>query len=157
MKKLIGIIILAVMLMASNALAAGSCTQSAKSYTGGAFIVTLVCTGDSSSGSIPAINIAASYMAVVEGTHYLYLVNAYPTADGTAPDAADVSVTMAGEDLLGGKGANLIHATAKQGTIPYSTFMTNYRYPIITGQLAVAVANQATESANYTVELIFVR
>jgi len=157
MKKYIAIIITVIMLMASNLWAAGSCVESVEAWTGGFVTVRLACTGDSANGSIPTITISTDTMNLIKGTHYLYQVKAYPTSGGTAPDAADVTVLMNGADLLGGKGVNLIHATATYDTLPYSSFMSTYRYPAINGALTVAVANQATVSANYTIELIFVR
>lgn len=157
MKKIILTIILAVMLMASNLWAAGSCVESVKSYTGGFVIVSFACTGDIANGSIPAKAFSAEAMALIQGTHWLAQVKTYPTSGGTAPDAADVTVTMNGMDLLGGKGVNLIHATATQDTIPYSLFMTSYRYPPVTDTITTAVANQATASANYTIDHLFSR
>lgn len=156
-KKAFVMIILAVMLMASNAWAAGSCTETVQSYIGGSVVVKQACTGDSSNGSIPTITFSSDAMALIKGTHYLYQVKAYPTSGGTAPDAADVTVVMDGMDLLGGKGVNLIHATATQDTLPYSTFMSMYRFPAVTNTITSAVSNQATVSANWTLEYIFVR
>lgn len=157
MKKLIMTIILAVMLMASNLWAAGSCTESVEAYTGGFTIIKLACTGDAADGSIPTQTISTDAMNTVLGTFYFYQCKTYPTSGGTAPDAADVTVNMSGQDMLGGKGVNLVHATATQDVMPYSTFMSTYRYPAVIGTITVAVANQATHSANYTIELIFVR
>lgn len=156
MKKAI-IFTLAIMalLISGLAHAAGSCTQTDTTYLDGATVIKLTCTGDASNGSIPTITIDMSNVAL--GKHYLYQVIAYPTSGGTAPDAADVTVNMSGQDLLGGKGVNLIHATATYDTYPYSTFMSLYRYPMITAALTVAVANQDTAAANYTIELVFVR
>lgn len=117
-------------------------------------MITLACTGDSSDGSIPSTTVDVSHL---KGKFYLYQVVAFPTSGGTAPDAADVTVTMDGQDLLGGKGVNLIHATATQDVFPYSTFMSSWRFPLITSNLTLAVANQATASANFTILLKFVR
>lgn len=157
MKKIIIAIILAVMLMASNAYAAGSCAETIADYPGSFVIVKLACTGDAANGSIPNTALSTAAITLLTGKNYLYTVSAYPTSGGTAPDAADVTVTMGGIDLLGGKGVNLIHATNRQDTFPYSVFMPSYRFPVVTGQITVAVANQATASANYTIELVFVR
>lgn len=156
MKKLIGIIILAVMLMASNTWAtAGSCVETDLDTIGGAFIVKLACTGDSTNGSLPTQTINSDVITLLDNKYFLVNVKVYPTSGGTAPDAADVTVNMDGLDLLGAKGVNLIHATATQDVCPYSTFMSAWRYVLITSALTVAVANQATNSANYTIELIF--
>ncbi len=158
MKKLLFYLsLLLITLVAAQSFAAGSCTQSAKHYGGkDSIVVTFICTGDSSNGSIPNTAISAATMAEIKtDAHYLYNVIAYPTSGGTAPDAADVSVLMGGTDLLGAKGVNLIHATLKQDTFPYSTFMTSYRFPVITDTVTLSVANQATNSANFTIEMDF--
>lgn len=158
MKRILAIIALTALLIVPGSLyAAGSCTEKVDQKSNGSVVVRLACTGDSSAGTIPTQTISAETMAAIKLTHYLYQVKAYPTSGGTAPDAADVTVNMDGQDLLGAKGVNLIHATATYDTLPYSTFMSAYRYPLVTNTLTVAVANQATASANYTIELIFVR
>ena len=166
MKKILFAIILAALFLPSLSLAAGSCTQSVSAYTGGYVIVKLACTGDSTDGSIPNTAIATAAMDLITGTHYLYTVSAYPTADGTAPDAADVFILDAnGEDLLGStdggttanKGANLIHATLKKTTLPYTHHLNAAYFPAITNALTLKTANQETASANYTIELVFVR
>lgn len=111
MKKIL-FAILAVMLMASEAWAAGSCTNTLDHYSASVVSIKLVCTGDSANGSIPTQTLTTAQMDLINGTHYLYQVKAYPTTGGTAPDAADVAVLMSGMDLLGAKGVNLIHASA---------------------------------------------
>lgn len=127
-------------------------------YSPGAKVVSFVCTGDSSNGSIPSTLMSTVFYEIIRKNNcYLYQVVAFPTSGGTAPDAADVTVTMDGQDLLGGQGVGLIHATATQDVFPYSAFMTSYRFPLITNNLTLAVANQATASANFTILLKFVR
>ena len=166
MKKTILAIILAALFLPSLTFAAGSCAQTVSAYTGGYVVVKLACTGDSANGSIPNMAIATATMDLVTGTHYLYTVSAYPTSGGTAPDAADVFLLDAnGEDLLGStdggttanKGANLIHATLKKTTIPYSHYLSAAYFPAVVNTLTLKVASQATASANYTIELVFVR
>ncbi len=159
MKKLL-LILVALLIMALPVLSwsAGSCTQAtAEYYRWGDVKIVLVCTGDAANGSIPTQTISAANMALIQGTHWLYWVRAYPTPGGTAPDAADVAVLMDGQDLLGTKGVNLIHATATQDVFPYSAFMSTWRFTPITNTLTVTVANQATPSANYTIEMYFSR
>lgn len=157
MKKIF-LAIMAVLLMASTSWAtAGSCTQTVSDYIGGMVKVSLVCTADSTNGTLPTQTIDTDTMTLLTGTYYLYSVTAYKTVGGTAPDAADVTVLMNSMDLLGGKGVNLIHASATYDTAPYSAFMASYRYPMIVNTLTVAVANQSTSSANFTIELLFVR
>ena len=166
MKKIIFAIILAAMLMASNLYAAGSCTQKANYNTNDAIIVIFTCTGDASDGSIPDTAINNETIASLKGKYYLYTVTAYPTSGGTAPDAADVFVLDAnGEDLLGSadggttanKGENLIHATLKKTTIPYSYYLSSYYFPLVNNVSTLRVSSQATASAEYTIELTFVR
>lgn len=159
MKKL-SIILFALLMLALPVLSwsAGSCTQAtAVPYRWGDLKITLICTGDSDNGSIPTQTISNDNMGLILGTHWLYSVKAYPTPGGTAPDAADVAVLMDGQDLLGTKGANLIHATATQDVFPYSAFMSSWRYVPVTNTITLTVANQGTASANYTIELYFSR
>jgi hypothetical protein len=157
MKKILFIIALALAFSASSLWAAGSCKQYPYESTAGFVRVEFRCTGDPADGSIPTQTLAAATQALIESTYYLYLVEAKPTAGGTAPDAADVAVNMSGRDQLGAKGVNLIHATATQETFPYSTFMSSYFYPLVRSAITVTVANQITASANFTIELVFVR
>ena len=180
MKRSIFAIIL-VMLLASTSwgLTPGSCVQTASESPGGFVYVKLVCTGSPDDGALPNTAISANItataqgvryltdvMSLIQGTHYLYTVAAYPTSGGTAPDTADVFILDAnGEDLLGSvdggttanKGLNLIHATLKKTTMPYSHYLSMFYYPAVSGTLTLKVSNQTTASANYTVELIFVR
>ena len=166
MRKLILLTAVLALLIPAWAFGAGICVQSATKYTDGMVVVKIACTGDDSDGSIPDTAITSDIIAAVKGTHYLYTVSAYPTSGGTAPDAADVFVLDDnGEDLLGStdggttanKGANLIHATLKKTTFPYTHFLSNAYFPAIVGGLTIRVANQATVEANYTLELTFVR
>ena len=113
-------------------------------------------TGDASDGSVPAVTLPAEVMSKITGI-YLYSVTAYPTTGGTAPDAADVAVNDGSFDVLGGKGVNLIPASGQNDAFPYSVFMGSWRYWIVKNVLNVAVANQATPSANFTVVLKLVR
>jgi len=164
MKKIL--LSLLFLLIAQSAWSAGSCTQTATRMPDGFYSVKFICTGDSSNGSIPNTAISNASMGVISGSHWLYTVSAYPTSGGTAPDAADVFILDAnGEDLLGSvdggttakKGLNLIHATLKNSTFPFSNFMQRYYFPPVTGVLTLKVLNQATPSPNYTVELVFGR
>lgn len=167
MKRLALIIALCLAIALPSSLwAAGSCTQTPYQFTGGFVRVVMACTGDAANGSIPDTALSSDITALIAGTHYLYSVSAYPTSGGTAPDAADVFVLDAnGEDLLGSvdggttanKGLNLIHATLKKTTLPYSAYLSAHYYPGVTGALTLKVLNQATVSANYTIELLFAR
>jgi hypothetical protein len=156
MKKLLLIAALIVALAVPGLLwAAGSCTQSAVVDSGSRYVsIKFVCTGDSGDGSIPATAISTANMKLILDKARLLSVTAYPTSGGTAPDAANVTLTMNGQDLLGGAGTNLIHATATQDAYPLNTG-GDIRFPLITNTVTLAVAAQATVSANYTIEAIF--
>ena len=157
MKKIFALILIFLSLPVICFAVDGTCVESVSSYTGGHTYVDLACTGSTVDGSVPTQTISTAAMALIQGTHYFYRVVVKPTAGGTAPDAADVTINMDGQDMLGGKGVNLIHATATQDTLPYSTFMSSYRYPPAKNTITVGFANQATTSANFTVSLEFVR
>ena len=156
MKKLLLIAAIIVALAIPGILwAAGSCTQTAVKDASSRYLtIKFVCTGDSANGSIPATAISSDNMGIILDKARLLYVTAYPTSGGTAPDAADVTLTMNGQDLLGGAGVNLIHATATQDTYPLNTG-GDIRFPLITNTVTLAVAAQATVSANYTIEAIF--
>ena len=156
MKKLLMISALIVALAIPVSLwAAGSCTQTPTRDASSRYVlIKFACTGAADDGSIPATPISADNMTLILDKARLLSVTAYPTSGGTAPDAADVTLTMNGQDLLGGAGANLIHATATQDTYPLNTG-GDIRFPLITGTVTLGVANQATVSANYTIEAVF--
>ena len=156
MKKLLWIAAVMVALaLPGSVLAAGACPQEPVADPGGRYVtITFTCTGDSGDGSVPATAFNAANMALILDKARLNYVRAYPTSGGTAPDAADVTLTMNGQDLLGGAGANLIHATATQDVYPLNTG-GDIRFPLITGTVTLGVANQATASANYTIEAVF--
>lgn len=140
-------------------IAAGSCVQTYNQMPSGNVTVKFTCTGDGAGdtpGTIPTQTITGTAANLIKGL-YLYQVISYPAPGGTAPDAADVTVNQDGQDLLGTKGVNLIHATLTYDVFPYSVFMSKDRLPMITGVVTYAVANQATASANWTTELQFGR
>lgn len=167
MKKILAFVVVIILVSVSLAIAAGSCTESSgyRGKTNNAFRVILTCTGDASAGTIPDQALSGPVVNEIMGM-YLYSVSAWPTSGGTAPDAADVFVLDAfGEDLLGSadggttanKGANLIHATLKKTTLPYSYYLSTHYFPVVTNTLTVRAKNQGTASANFTIELDFVR
>ena len=166
MKKMLFVVLVAAMLaMPANVSAAGKCAETV--FDSGSFVtVRFSCTGDGSDGSIPNTVLSSHAMSILLRGFYLYTVTAYPTSGGTAPDAADVFILdAAGEDLLGSadggttanKGANLIHATLKKTTLPYSHYLSTHYYPAVTGALTLKVSSQGTASANYTVEAVFIK
>lgn len=154
MKKVFFAVCLAVLFAASACFAAGSCSQKA-GVSGTITTITLTCTGDASNGGVPATALTNTYTFPYIGKHLL-AVKAYPTPSGTAPDAADITVKdVSGLDMLGALGTNLIHATDTIARLPYNATVGLYWYPAIDSVLTVAVANQATVSANFTIELQF--
>lgn len=160
--------------MVTGAWAAGTVTQTITQIAKGRYKVTLVCTGDVAGGTVGTIPATATTDydtngALLNGViigKYLIEVNAFPTADGTAPDAASVLIKDTNSlDLLGSEdgataynGLNLIHATLPRSTtpdkyIPRAGLHALY-YPQITGALTVSVTDQATAEADFTIELI---
>ena len=176
MKRIILFIaILAFLLFPISLMAAGSATGTFTKLTKDIRIITYAFTGDSSGGTAPSIgsddysSASRTYTDLIRGW-YLYQVSAWPTASGTAPDEAGICVLDAdGLDLLGSvdagttpyKGLKLIHATVKVTCGPdnYELGQTAHRnyYPIVKSELSVTTNGQGTSSANWTVELIFVR
>ncbi len=147
---------------------AGSVTQSVSNENRGenrVKLVTFICTGDAANGSIPNTDMTEDMKG-----WYLYSVTAFPTAGGTAPDAADVFILDENDlDLLGCEdgsttayaGLTLIHATLTRKALPnlYTPRAGNHVnfYPMVTGTLTLKVANQATNDAEYTIVLTFIR
>lgn len=166
-KLIIATILVWVFCVVSLTFAAGSCTQSATQDAAGKFvIVKFVCTGDAANGSIPNTAVSSSIMALVKYKYSLVTVTAYPTSGGTAPDAADVFILDANSrDLLGSldgsttanAGANLIHPTLTKSAMPFNPVVGEAYNAPVTNDLTLKVSNQSTVSANYTVELVFVR
>lgn len=160
MKRLFILIALALAFLLPSSLWAatpGTCVQTPYQIGPMSLLVRFVCTDSADGGGMATQTVDTATMALLDGSYFLYSVTARPTTGGTAPDAADIAVLMNGEDLLGGKGVNLIHATATQDTLPYSAFMASYRYPRINNTVTMTIANQGTASANYTIDLDFER
>ncbi len=165
MKKVFALIVCLAILIPSIAFSAGTVTVTRKAVVP-QFVeqVIFTCTGDGSNGSIPNTSITQEILRYINGM-YLYCITAYPTSGGTAPDAADVFILNAqSEDLLGsadnstaGNGANLIHATLSRTTLPKLYLPAVNFYPVVNGILTLQVSNQATNDANYTVVLTFVK
>lgn len=173
-KRFFGLVVLlTAFLFNSTVFAAGDVTQlTRESYPNSDLQIKklpILCTGDSSDGSIPNTATNAVNTSFIEGMR-LFQVEAYPTVGGTAPDSADVFVLDADSmDLLGSvdgsttayRGLSLIHATLKRATTPdiYHAGQTAHvdYYPLITGALTIKVKNQATASANWTIVLTFIK
>lgn len=167
-KKLTLFLVLFFVTFASNVFAAGSCSVSrnhTRLYHGIIVQKTLLfeCEGDAADGSIPDWEISADDLQYIQGWR-LESVTAFPTASGTAPDAASVLIKRNGEDLLGSTdgsaasmGLNLIHATLSQTTQPFNNKDGSFRYPRIRDDdtIELSVYDQATVEADFSVLLIF--
>lgn len=95
----------------------------------------------------------STYTSLIRGK-YLRMVEAYPTAGGIAPDAADVTVKdAAGLDLLNAGGANLIHATNTQATYPLMDDVSAKM--LVNGNLTIGIANHTTNAGQFTIRLFF--
>lgn len=129
-------------------------------------IITYEITADSGDGSVDDITTDTDYVSantrvdtrkltdLIKG-RFLRMAEAFPTSGGTAPDAADVTVSTAdGLDLLNAGGANLIHATDTQAIYPLMDDVAAKM--LVNSALTIAVANQATASADITIRLYFI-
>lgn len=95
----------------------------------------------------------STYTDLIKGRE-LTKVEAFPTSGGTAPDAADVTVSDSdGLDLLNGNGTGLIHATDKKSTYPLNDVLPSTI--TVRGALTIAIANQGTNGADFTIRLCF--
>jgi len=173
MKKFIITIFIVLLLIAGQVWAAGSVTQTITEIAKDTYIVTFVCIGDASNGSIPNTattdfdSAGNSLNGTIRGLR-LKEVKAYPTSGGTAPDAASVFILDDDSlDLLGSEdgsttawaGLNLIHATLPRSAVPNRYLPRagqhqNY-WPVVDGVLTLKVSDQGTASADYTIELKF--
>lgn len=95
---------------------------------------------------------------------HLFSAEAWPVSGGTAPDAADLTIKAVDqknglvlEDLLGGNGVGLIHATLAQRCAPKSTFTGLADYPLVKTSLKFDIANQATASADFVIRVTGVK
>ena len=145
MRKLSILIVLAVLLIASNALAAGTVTQATTQIAENMYKVVFTCTGDASDGSIPdtdttdgRINGFYSYRVIINNT----------TAQTDTSDDADVYIKDAGGiDLMNGQGVDQLDADT-------CNYVRLCRHDPISGPLTLDVNNQSQTSAVYTVTLI---
>lgn len=146
-----------------SAYGAGTCDETRRDLNakGSLVEVEFLCIGDASDGSLPDTTITG-----FKGFH-AYSVETWPLTP--APDAADVFLfdSTVGStvklDLLGSadgttavNGLNLISATAPKYTMCVNTDGTA-NYPLLSGDLTLSFANQATVSAQFGVRVKFMR
>lgn len=118
--------------------------------------VTLTCTGGTigDAGTIPTtvINTLTNVVAYrLTGTD-LTFVQAYPGAV-LPTDASDITITMDGVDILGGRGTNLIDATSYTSCAP-GTVSAVGDVPI-TGNITLNLSNNSVASSVFYVILTF--
>ena len=109
----------------------------------------LTCVGDAANGSFPAAvlnDLQTDYL--IEGLQF-YSIKTIP-GDTAPTDNSDITITDEyGVDLLGGKGTNLISATAKKWTL---FGPENYTAAaLITGDVTINISNNSVNSADITI------
>lgn len=151
MRKLL-LAVLFILALCVNAYATvGVCTQSIVENSLTNKVLRFTCVGGTGGDAGSVANVVLS--GISKGM-YLYYVEAYPTSGGTAPDAADVLITdVSGLDLMGGYGANLIHATLTKASEPYNTTSSNYWNPYIYDEPTLSVANHTTSGGMFTIDI----
>lgn len=142
MKKIL-LALTMLLLFAVQAHAVGTCTKTS-AYNGiNVRTATYTCTDDAAD----ADNTAFTATITGFGGFYLYTVETWP---GTTAPTDDSDYTLKdgeGEDLMGAYGTDGIDATTKETHIPKSTAADLNLYPIIHGDLTLAITNQNVESA----------
>lgn len=121
-------------------------------------IVTIAHTGDSSTGAVPSVSTDAythKGLAITEHIKGLALDQVEVNPGTPAPDAADVTVTQNGIDLLDGAGTELIHPTDSLAALPAT--MGVPKLQPIKGPLTYTVTGQSTINAQFVIESTFVR
>ena len=166
MKRLIAILILVfglpLVAVATESVTEGQLERSGRNTYEVAFVITT--DGD---GNIAATAFSDALIAKIKGKYLLH-VDAFPTPDGTAPDAADVILyDENGIYYLGSvdkgttayAGLNIIHATIPGSCLP-SMYLrgqdthVNYYWPI-RGALTFDILNQGTDTAHITIIFVF--
>jgi hypothetical protein len=157
MFKRVIFIVLGLVLLASPAFPAGTCTQTLTSYGQNAKVLTFVCTADpSSSYTFPATattNVSPTYITNSIKGWYIVEVR---TSPGTPATSSTVSVAVSSADtpavdLMGGNCATRSNS-ATQRCFPSSVA------PVIDGALTMAITgSNTTASAVLTVKVFLYR
>ena len=94
-----------------------------------------------------------TYTELIRGRSFR-MIEVFPTVGGTAPDAGAVTVKDSdGLDLLGGNGATLIHATAKQVQYPLIDDLGSTI--AVRGALSTDISGEDAKTIHLTIRLIF--
>jgi hypothetical protein len=105
-------------------------------------------------GSVQAVTLEAGFRRLFGW--WLARARSWPTSGGTAPDAANVTVKDEnGYDLFEGSGAGLIHATDPKAIPPLLNGAPALQ--AVHSDLVIAVAEQATNGAEFTLAFDFIK
>ncbi len=152
-KLLIALMLLMLLLLFSATVqAAGTVTVSRINPTGSnnVLIVKLACTGDATDGSVPDTEITGADTMHGYWLQGFYLWEVWTVAGtGTAPDAADITVTDEIDRQLFDQDNVIAASGTTEGTISKSK--------IVGYKLTVSVQNQATASATWDIYLLLAR
>ena len=139
-----------ILLYPAQSSATVTCTQAPLQYGDNAYVITLTC-----SGTTGTITFDAESAAFALGKRFTGL-SAYggstlPTAD------SDVTFLVGTEDLLGGKGTNLLtNSTVPKETPPYNATPALYvLHKRITGTPSIVITNQAVDNADMIFKAYF--
>ena len=130
-----------VLLMAGQALAAGTCTASS-AVQATVTVVTATCTADSSDGSYPSTSL---------GSYRGWIVLAETNPGTTGPtDNYDIVINNAnGVDVMGGSLANRDTTNSERATPAINGW--------VDGALTLAVSNNSVNSATFVLKLLIYR
>jgi len=139
---------IAIVLYATMAFAAGTVTQTI-SPIGGGYVVTLTWTADASTGSVPNTATSTDATTAIAG---LFLARVETNPGATAPtDNYDITVLAAsGVDLMGG-------ALANRDTANTEIAFPATASPLVDGALTITLSGNSVNSAVGTVKLYFTR
>jgi hypothetical protein len=150
--KRFALVVLALLLLAVNALAAGTVIASRYflSQDGNQLVIKLACVGDAANGSVPEKTLNADALSYGLTKPYwmmgYYLYEVWTVTPASAnPDAADVAIT----DALG---ATLFtQANVIASTVSTKTEGAVDKYRQVNSPMVVTQANQSTASATWDV------
>jgi len=168
MKRLLLLLMLLWLALASNAFAVGTCTASGPSFihdtsfsTGqkdaGVYVVTYTCTADVSAHTFPSTVISGTATAskLLWGW-YLYSVETLSGATQITNSSSYTIKDASGFDLMGTKGASAISNSTTVGVKTFA-FPASGGFSPTVGPLTLAITGNSVDSAVVTVELTFVK
>lgn len=146
MKKLLSALF-AIMLAASLAYGAGTCTETFNAYRDGDWMVTLTCTGDATDGTYPATTVDFRGEDV---NSYIYMVVTDPGT--TAPtDNYDITITDAnGIDIMGGELLNRDESNTEQAVPKIDSIYGSRR---VNGDMTVNISGNSVTAAQVVIKI----